>query len=1205
MQSGRHIKGLANFSWKQQKHHVLSVILLLTAAGLAWSIKSTMESVALRAFSDGAGISRSVLDPDLRTTLWSGPAPAPTSFKLPAGSSDPCFSPDGLTMVFAIKLGNSETTNLFFCAWTGSQWAKPKKVTADKPATGNMVGPSFSTDGKYLFFASDRAGGEGGYDLWMSGWRNGKCKGARNLGPSINTAANESGPAVSSSGKRLFFSSDRTKDGKAAKGADHDIFVAKRTSEADAQPEFGDVLKIDALSSKYEERQPTLTRRGDLLYFASNRKGGVGGFDIYCSRVQNGEVAAPENLTAQINSSGDDRAPALRFEGFELVFSVDGRIHSSVMREVTATLDLRRLHRLLQLIERMKWWILGAILAAMILYYLLRHWRDLTNMFQKCLVASVIVHLLLMLIMAGKLIATEISETSKAVSMEVAIDADALAQEKMALDMQEDVVEMTPSDTDLLVEKVEQDVEMPEFTPEELESDQPIATESVEETFVAMATTSKIEEEAPADAVQADLEMAELPELELPKLEVEMEEPSHTPVEPESQELVEPKPNSIQQEMEVAFEEQAVDAEPVKTPTEDVSRMIKPTPAREPTEAQPTTEMSIVENTNRPPEEVEAPSEAVQVVELVDIDAPEIQMTMEMPEEYIESDQPAKQPTMETASLNRKTAVEFVEIAENVTSHSAPAQQVTELIVGNFAKATPTRTKTSGVVGTVRERATREQPMRKSSSLPGSELVEQMERVPERVGVSSNLEMPVARKAGSGTQPKVAANVRGVEVAFQEQGRLVARAAGQPGVEAQAVARASSAPSAVTGGTIVVPFAGLESRGRPPKTVGSGKKLTLQFKSAMPGDMLKINAPGKLDVPSANGELISPAVLRNLGSLSTEVVQGLGGSDNTQEAIRSALSWFDKNQERNGRWDIDKHGGEEGHDVAATSLILLCYYGWGATHVDDSEYRGTVAKAIKWLVDQMEDGSEQEPAGRLVGKGGNTYDHAMATIALCEAYTLTKDPKLLEPARKAVAYLVDGQHPEKGGWRYEPRDDSDILVTGWVYLALKSARMGGIKVDQAVFDRADKWIDKCAGTPGSGVYSYQPGYKHRSGTMIATGMFSRQLAGVAPTDPRMQKTAAYLHAHPFKPENLDYYYLYYGTLALYQHQGRNWHAWNARMKEIVPGRQRKTGRQSGSWDPSGHLGPRMGRAVTTAMCTLSLEVYYRILPMYGFRDDED
>ena len=123
--------------------------------------------------------------------------------------------------------------------------------------------------------------------------------------------------------------------------------------------------------------------------------------------------------------------------------------------------------------------------------------------------------------------------------------------------------------------------------------------------------------------------------------------------------------------------------------------------------------------------------------------------------------------------------------------------------------------------------------------------------------------------------------------------------------------------------------------------------------------------------------------------------------------------------------------------------------------------------------------------------------------------------------------------------------------------------------------------------------------------MIATGMFCRQLDLVPPTSPMQMESARRLKMTPMKTSRPDYYYIYYATLALYQHQGPIWQDWNTSLKEVLPRVQEKTGAQAGSWDPSRGLAGNGGRITSTALATLSLEVYYRILPIYGFRGDED
>ena len=80
--------------------------------------------------------------------------------------------------------------------------------------------------------------------------------------------------------------------------------------------------------------------------------------------------------------------------------------------------------------------------------------------------------------------------------------------------------------------------------------------------------------------------------------------------------------------------------------------------------------------------------------------------------------------------------------------------------------------------------------------------------------------------------------------------------------------------------------------------------------------------------------------------------------------------------------------------------------------------------------------------------------------------------------------------------------------------------------------------------------------------------------------------------------NQDFYYWYYGTLVMFQMGGDYWKQWNKAMRDMLVSNQRKGGPDDGSWDPNGKYGQRAGRAFSTAVGALCLEVYYRYLPMY-------
>ena len=77
------------------------------------------------------------------------------------------------------------------------------------------------------------------------------------------------------------------------------------------------------LSSPADDRGPATTDHGDFLYFSSAREGGFGGHDIYRSRISGEGPTAPQNLGAEINSTGDETDPALRMAGFQLFFKSD------------------------------------------------------------------------------------------------------------------------------------------------------------------------------------------------------------------------------------------------------------------------------------------------------------------------------------------------------------------------------------------------------------------------------------------------------------------------------------------------------------------------------------------------------------------------------------------------------------------------------------------------------------------------------------------------------------------------------------------------------------------------------------------------------------------------------------------------------------------------------------------------------------------
>ena len=366
-------------------------------------------------------------------------------------------------------------------------------------------------------------------------------------------------------------------------------------------------------------------------------------------------------------------------------------------------------------------------------------------------------------------------------------------------------------------------------------------------------------------------------------------------------------------------------------------------------------------------------------------------------------------------------------------------------------------------------------------------------------------------------------------------------------------------------------------------------------------DVLKLPDLGLPTGPMLEAPLRGPdpLVLRHDPKKRVEIIERLGGNPETEKAVMRALDWFTRNQEKNGSWD-----GPGDHDVAATGMAMLAYMGWGAKHTEAGPYQQPLIKAVDWMVQHVEKKGDLRPS-----KGGNyMYDHGIAAIAVAEAYSLTKDPRLRPVVERIVDFTVRAQNPKTGGWRYSPygekgyNDRGDLSVTGWQIMALKSAQIGGVPVPAETFDRARGFMDLVGGGRNKGTYGY---YTSNDPTpaMVAEGMFVQQLLGVPPTHARMDESARFLERELPSPRQVsyNYYFWYYGCLAMHQHQGPVWERWNARLRPILlKGQIDRSDRSDldGSWDPAGQWGSNAGRCVVTAMAALSLEVYYRYLPLY-------
>lgn len=369
-------------------------------------------------------------------------------------------------------------------------------------------------------------------------------------------------------------------------------------------------------------------------------------------------------------------------------------------------------------------------------------------------------------------------------------------------------------------------------------------------------------------------------------------------------------------------------------------------------------------------------------------------------------------------------------------------------------------------------------------------------------------------------------------------------------------------------------------------------------------------------------------------------IEQYGGSRNTENAVEAGITWLALHQAPDGNWDrfnFDRQCPSDdrcSHPAIArendslqagiTGLALLAILGGGYTDLDgpykDNVRRG--AAALRKL--QRADGGFSPTDGQA------GYNNAVATFALAELYALNGDATLIEPLNRAVARLVSSQQPW-GGWDYLPYATSgrnDTSITGWAIQALLAARAAGIGVPAESIASAALHFARAAQPDGRVWYSDsgtgfgitpdgRAEYRY-GGPMVAVGLMAEQLLGWRENLPLLSAQTSLLNSEPpsaAKARGADpsqfhcEYYWYYGTVAMFQRGGEAWERWNASLRDaILPAQERPRtadGRRKhayGSWPAYGQGWGKWarpaGRVYTTAICVLTLEVYYRHTPAY-------
>ena len=362
------------------------------------------------------------------------------------------------------------------------------------------------------------------------------------------------------------------------------------------------------------------------------------------------------------------------------------------------------------------------------------------------------------------------------------------------------------------------------------------------------------------------------------------------------------------------------------------------------------------------------------------------------------------------------------------------------------------------------------------------------------------------------------------------------------------------------------------------------------------------------------------------GNNRKEALIRFGGSHVTEAAVLAALNWFKRHQAADGSWSFEDYHNEckldppcrhvpealtSGHvasrkktrrlENAATGLGLLCYLGAGHTH-KTGKFRKQVTDSISFLLNAQEhDGSFSE---------GN-YTHAIAAMAVIETYGMTKSLLLRESAQKAVDIIFARQNAYMG-WDYAKKSKrNDTSITGWNVMALKSAKYAGFDVEERL-KGVQRFLEKVTpdikGTRSPKLahhvaYQFVKGTNNpsrRNATLTAIGMLCRVFTGESTKGAMLRAHAnTMLEEIPEDFNDADLFRIYYTALAMFQMGGNYWKEFNKEVKRLLCDNQCRGGCADGSWyieKPVWYN--QVGRLFHTAMGCLTLEVYYRYMPVF-------
>ena len=362
-------------------------------------------------------------------------------------------------------------------------------------------------------------------------------------------------------------------------------------------------------------------------------------------------------------------------------------------------------------------------------------------------------------------------------------------------------------------------------------------------------------------------------------------------------------------------------------------------------------------------------------------------------------------------------------------------------------------------------------------------------------------------------------------------------------------------------------------------------------------------------VQSAPESIIDPHTV-----LSSALPPGEWGR--VESAVDRGLKWLADNQEMDGRFPSTDVA-----QPAVTSFGIMAFLSRG--HLpDQGPYGRTITRAIDFVMKTQRrpgyfsllpivDSGEHGSPGQAVN-----YNHSIAGLMLGEVYGMTsgeRSAQIENSIRRALVYHREVQMRSKkhasdeGGWRYGfpvTNTSSDMSVTGWALMFLRSAKNAEFDIPKLHFDQGLKFVERCYEPDTSlhqkGVFRYRPlnegETSHISLANTASAMLTLVLGG-RENHAGIAVGARWFNAreYPSASQN-NYFYLssYYSSQAMAQVGGESW---NNVFPQIARNLlQEQT--DSGAWPPGVSSESRFGSGYSTPLAVLALTPAYQLLPIY-------